>query len=46
MVDKFKKEHLETLEKDKLIEHCLALQAENWEFQKAYYVKPRRRIYC
>lgn len=46
MVDKFKREYLETLEKEQLIEHCLALQEENWNFQKSYYVKPRRRIYC
>lgn len=45
MVDKFKRETLENMEKEKLVEHCLALQQENWEFQKAYYIKPRRRIY-
>lgn len=45
MVDKFKRETLENMEKEQLIEQVLALQAENWEFQKAYYIKPRRRIY-
>ena len=45
MVDKFKRETLEQMEKEQLIEQCLALQEENWEFQKAYYIKPRRRIH-
>lgn len=45
MVDKFKKETLEKMEKEELVEQCLALQEENWRFQKAYYIKPRWRIY-
>lgn len=45
MVEKFKRETLEKMEKEELIEQCLALQEENWEFQKSYYIKPRRRIY-
>ena len=45
MVDKFKRETLEQMEKEQLIEQCLALQEENWQFQKSYYIKPRRRIY-
>ena len=45
MVDKFKRETLEQMEKEQLIEQCLALQEENWQFQKSYYIKPRRRIH-
>jgi hypothetical protein len=45
MVDKFKRETLENMDREELIEQCLALQAENWEFQKSYYIKPRRRIH-
>ena len=33
MVEKFKRETLEKMEKEELIEQCLALQEENWEFQ-------------
>lgn len=45
MVEKFKEESLKKMEKDELIKHCLALQEENWNFQRSYYIKPRRRIY-
>lgn len=45
MVDKFKKETLEKMEKEELIQHCLSLQEENWNFQKSYYIKPRRRVH-
>lgn len=45
MVDKFKRETLEKMEKEELIEQCLALQEENWNFQKSYYIKPRRRVH-
>lgn len=45
MVDKFKQETLENMSKEELVQQCLALQKENWNFQKAYYIKPRWRIY-
>lgn len=46
MVEKYKEETLEKMDRADLIKHCLKLQQENWEFQKSYYVKPRRRILC
>lgn len=46
MVEKYQEETLEKMDKKDLIKHCMDLQKENWEFQKAYYVKPRRRIFC
>ena len=45
MVDKFKRETLEKMTTEELVEQVLALQEENWEFQKAYYIKPRRGIH-
>lgn len=40
MVDKFKRETLEGMGKEELIEHILDLQQENWTFQRAYYIRP------